>query len=534
MPAADQELDAPTAKDPSSAAAPGRAVRRAVPLWLVPVLVGVLAALVSAIGSWVPSAWADEAATMSAARRSLPELWRMVHHIDAVHGLYYAALHLWFTVVPYSPFTLRLPSALAVGVAAAFTVVLGDRLAGRWTGIVAGLVFAVLPRVTWAGTEGRSYAATAVVSVVLTLVLVVAVRRTVQRRGRPWVWWVLYGVLVLLSGLLFVYGVLVVAAHAVTLLLWVLRRRGPGGRGSHLRAALWWLVPTTTAALLLLPFVRLASGETGAQLFSLPELHWGPLLRTLVFTVQFFMSGTVLAWVGWALVVVGAVGTVVVPRLRARVPAVEVTLPVIVLPPVVVIAATMLTHPLYNARYFTFATPFVALAIALGLTLVPWRVVSALGLAVIVVLAQPQWHIQRLPAAKDSSTWAQAAADLTRLRAAEPRGTRDAVYYGPLPLHVNRTTEFVAAAYPEAFAGMRDLTLERSAVDIGQLWAQRRSATDPLPDLSGVDRVWFVGQPTDDAPKRMQQQLVADGWRVVTDRRDGGFLLRSFERSRTG
>lgn len=531
MPPADQEIDAPTANAPGDAAAgAARPASRRVPLWLVSVVVGVLAALVSAIGSWTPSAWADEAATMSAARRSLPELWHMVHHIDAVHGLYYAGLHLWFTVVPYSPFTLRLPSALAIGVAAAFTVVLGDRLAGRWTGIIAGLVFAVLPRVTWAGTEGRSYAATAVVSVVLTLVLVIAVRRTTERSGRPWAWWVLYGVLVVLSGLLFVYVVLIVGAHAVTLLLWMLRRGGPGGRRSHVRAALWWLVPTATAALLLLPFVRLASSETGAQLFSLPELRWGPLLRTLVFTVQFFMSAKLLAWVGWALIVLGAVGTVVVPRLRLRAPAVEVTLPVIVLPPIVVIVASQLTHPLYNARYFTFETPFVALAIALGLTLVPWRVVSALGLAAIVVLAQPQWHLQRLPTAKDSSTWAQAAAYLTEQRAAEPRGTRDAIYYGPLPLHVNRTTEFVAAAYPEAFAGMRDLTLERSAVDLGQLWAQRRSAADPLPDLMGVDRVWFVGQPTDDAPERMQQQLVADGWRVATDRRDGGFLLRSFER----
>ncbi len=37
-----------------------------------------------------PSLWFDESATISAsAGRTVPELWRMLCHIDAVHGLYY-------------------------------------------------------------------------------------------------------------------------------------------------------------------------------------------------------------------------------------------------------------------------------------------------------------------------------------------------------------------------------------------------------------------------------------------------------------
>jgi mannosyltransferase len=56
---------------------------------LDPLIVGVLAAVVSLGGAGRPSFWYDEAATISAAySRSLSQLWRMVGNVDAVEGLY--------------------------------------------------------------------------------------------------------------------------------------------------------------------------------------------------------------------------------------------------------------------------------------------------------------------------------------------------------------------------------------------------------------------------------------------------------------
>ena len=52
-----------------------------------------------------PSLWFDEAATISAATRSVPELWQMVHNIDAVHGPYYLLMHGWYVVFPATEFT---------------------------------------------------------------------------------------------------------------------------------------------------------------------------------------------------------------------------------------------------------------------------------------------------------------------------------------------------------------------------------------------------------------------------------------------
>jgi len=96
-----------------------------------PVAVAAFAIAVSAAGSARPSFWFDEAATISAGSRSLPELWRLLGNIDAVHGLYYLLMHAWLTIFPATEFWLRLPSCLAVGVAAAGVVVLGKSFSSR-------------------------------------------------------------------------------------------------------------------------------------------------------------------------------------------------------------------------------------------------------------------------------------------------------------------------------------------------------------------------------------------------------------------
>ena len=133
----------------------------------------------------------------------------MLGNIDAVHGLYYLLMHGWFVVFPATEFWSRLSSSLAVGIAAAGVVVLGKQLSTRPVALAAGVAFALLPRVTWAGIEVRSYALTMVAGVWLTVFCVAAVRRNGLR------WWLGYAVLVILGTLLNVFLVLLVAVHAV-------------------------------------------------------------------------------------------------------------------------------------------------------------------------------------------------------------------------------------------------------------------------------------------------------------------------------
>ena len=107
--------------------------------WVDPTLIGALTSLVAAVGYWRPSIWTDEAATITSATRSLPELWHMIHNIDAVHGLYYLFMHFWIAVFGSSALSIRLPSLLAVGIAAAGTVVLARRLTNRSVALLAGV-----------------------------------------------------------------------------------------------------------------------------------------------------------------------------------------------------------------------------------------------------------------------------------------------------------------------------------------------------------------------------------------------------------
>ncbi|WP_058725482.1 glycosyltransferase family 39 protein [Curtobacterium luteum] len=498
---------------------------------LAATLVGLVAALVSVTGSWVPSAWVDEAATMSAANRTLPQLWHMVQNVDAVHGLYYAAVHLWFQVVPYSPFTLRLPSAVGVGLAAALTVFLTRRFAGTWAGIVAGLVFAVLPRVTFVGADGRSYAWTTATAVAAMLVLCVAVERTDRRAPRAWLWWVGYVAVTLFGAFLFLYTALSLAAHGITVLVWAVRRWRRQGWAAALRPAVSWLAAAVLSALVLLPFVRLTSGEAAKQLYFLGPLVLDRTTLEAVATKQWFGGTVPLAVLFAVTAVVAVVSAVAVPRLRTRLPLVELLLPIVVVPTVVVVVVSLLVRPLYIGRYFTFCAPAVAILIALGLVCVRWKVVGVLGVALAVVLAFPRWQHQRDPGAKQGARWDEVAALVARERAAEPAGTRDGVFHGPLPGHANRTTEFIATTYPDAFRGMRDLTVTRPAVAIGELWAERLPVDDPAVPTDGVDRVWWVGVESRDQPRIPLAGLEHRGWHVVERHRAGGVLVVVMARS---
>ncbi|MEO6200451.1 MAG: glycosyltransferase family 39 protein, partial [Cryobacterium sp.] len=148
----------------------GRAARR-----FVPALLGLLGFVISFAGSWRPSFWGDEGASVMSAERSLPSLFRMLGNVDAVHGTYYLFLHFWVGLFGSSELSTRLPSAIAVGIATAGTFVLARSLVDERLALVAAVVFAILPRVTYSGTEARSSALATAVAVWSTIILIRAV-----------------------------------------------------------------------------------------------------------------------------------------------------------------------------------------------------------------------------------------------------------------------------------------------------------------------------------------------------------------------
>ncbi len=463
--------------------------------------VGAIGVLTGAAFAWVPSLWYDEGATVTSAQRSWPQLWAELHNVDAVHGLYYALIHAWFWLVGYTPFTLRFPSALAIGVAAGLLVALGRRLGGRRLGITAGLVFIALPRVQWAGSEGRPYATITTLAVLLTLVGLTAVRRTrTTHRTR---WWVAYGVVALVSVTFNVYLSLAVVAHAVAL-AWTVaaqRRAERVGRAAtplvSRRTLVRWVVAAAGAALLVSPLVLevMAQSKQVAWISGIGE-------RTLpqVFSTAWFGGITLYAAVAWVLMAFGTAVPLIAARRRVpdvrdlvRAQAVRVALPLAVLPTSVLLIATALGKHLYSPKYASLSLPFVALLIALAVTLVRPRALLAAAVAVCLVGGIPSAVYVKSPQSKQDSTWANAASIIASERAGRA-GANEGVVFGSVYGHPGTTADIIRISYPWAFTGMTDLGATKIGAESGVLWNQNGDLATTIPARLGeIDTVWFVG-----------------------------------------
>lgn len=464
------------------------------PRWRDAVLIGLGATVLATLGSWHVALWSDEAATASAARRSWSELVDLLGNVDAVHGVYYALMHLWVGLAGDSAFALRLPSALAVGAAATGTYVLAGRLAGRRMALLAGALVMVLPRVTWAGIEARPFA----LALALAVWATVALHATWHDRRR---WPALaYGALVAAGVAVNVYVGLVVGAHAVTAAL-----VRPEGR-TLLRSGVAAITGVAAAA----PLVLIASGQSD----QLGDSTMDPvtLARNVVVNQWFLgetptpvsgpasgappsggltawqLAGPLLALVVLALAVWGAG----LAGRRGRLDPAPVTAwaaPWLVVPTLGTVGYALVSGSGYAPRYLTVAAPALALLAASGIAALrggrAW-----VALAVVVILAAPVYASQRRADAKNGSDW-----DVVAALVAERSDPGDGVHF---PVRVEavgapeRSLRAVALAYPAQFADLTDVTLVASPGASASLWGRSRPLADAAGTLARTETVWVV------------------------------------------
>lgn len=397
--------------------------RRLLPIWPLPAL------WTLALGLWglsrQHSVWRDEAATWQVAERSTTEIWHMLGQIDAVHGLYYLLMHCLFTAFGPSTTTLRLPSVLAMAVAAACVTGIGRRLAGTRAGLGAGLVFGLLPAVQFHLQEGRPYALVAAGAAFSTLLLV-----SVLTRPGGTARWAAYSGTVLLCGLLNWMSLMILPAHAATL-IWT-----RAGRGAWVR----WTTAAAAAVAGVLPLI-LFSRRQSAQIAWIPPLTWHMLIGPAV------------------LLAIGVLAARADRPRRGQLSAASVGLPLLAAPQLTLVGLC-LVQPLFLDRYVLFS--LVGLALLIGAALdaavraagprfpkaAPWILPTALTMATTALL--PQSLAQRTPASRVDDVLA-VTADVRRLK--EPG---DAVLFVPA---LRRDTELVS---PDAFLGLRDIALAES------------------------------------------------------------------------
>jgi mannosyltransferase len=490
-------------RDPDTQSAtepPERARRGRWSGWPVIAVPMIVAAVAGGYELGGPSLWRDEAYTKDAIGRPFGQILALLGHQDSVHGAYYLLMHLVTAVIGTSATALRIPSLCAMVIATGFTAAAARRAAapapgaGRrldvpaLTGLLAGLLFATAPYMTYYAQMARSYAIETMFATIATYLLL---------RAWPddrWRWWLPYAAAVTLTGLFNIFGLLILAAHGVTLLL--------AGAGRTARIPLRWLAAAVAAVAVLTPLLAVA-GHQQQQISWLARPGYKAIERLISTTAGsrdlvlpmalLALGGLAAAWLadGW----------------RPLNPA-AIAVPWLVVPPVLLIAASFV-KPVYYVRYVEFCLPALAIVAGAGLTglirlaartplgrlrpaglgpagLGPaglgWAwLPAALVIAVLAaLLAGPQQAIRQNAARPDNLRLASAI-----MAAQEQPG--DVVFYIPFTMHV------LGTGYPAPFLRLRDIALGRSAIASATLTGTEITSPAELKSrFTNVRRVWVV------------------------------------------
>lgn len=321
--------------------------------WLWPAL---LTLLLGCYQLGRPELWPDELWSWSFAADPVHQLITSAARSNPAEVGYDLVLHYWMAAFGDSVAAMRTLSVLAMAGAAACVTLAGRRLAGARAGLLAGLVFALLPSVSRFAQEVRFYAPEVLVATLATLLLLRALDAPSVRR------WAAYGGCLAVAGYLDVVALSVVVGH---------------GAGVALR---WWqdrdvrLLGFAAAAAAGLaacvPLVVLSSAKAGTQVWwiSRPGLDvyaFGSLVRNLFFSTSVaaaVMVLGILAWSAWR------------PAALATAAA--------VLPVAAVWLVSQGPHSYFVGRYLLFTTAAWAILAGIGLS----RLDARLAVAAVLVI----------------------------------------------------------------------------------------------------------------------------------------------------
>ncbi|UTO68135.1 glycosyltransferase family 39 protein [Streptomyces rapamycinicus] len=291
--------------------------------------------------------------------------------------------------------------------------------------------------------------------------------------------WAAYGGVVAATALLHLFAVLMLAAHALTLLVSRAPRRAWWGWGSAAAGAVAAVVPLALVARRQSAQIAWIRHPTPGRLWAVAEEFAGP--SALVLAVNLLLIAI----------------AVVRPRRRALT---AVALPLICVPPVLLFALA-LHRPCFHERYLLFALAGIPLLAAAGVDrlaeAVSGRRRAVAGAAgVLVVGCAFVWQFplhqrEREPLSRQD--------DLAALSATVGRLTRpgEPVLYDP------PKERRIAIAYPRPLAGLRDIALNTPGPASGTLYGIDVGPAELLRRLDGARSAWLIAadEPETHGPK---------------------------------
>lgn len=435
---------------------------------------------------------------MLSASRPLSSLFWMLGRVDAVHGTYYVFMHFWVGAFSTSPLSMRVPSAVAAGITIAGLIILATGLTSLRTGVFAGLICIVLPRITYMGEEARGYAMSAACAVWVTVVLVGLLRdRPVRKRA-----WLLYSIGVALCAYVFLFSLLMIVVWAAA--VFAMRDKELSTR---------WLKWTGLGLLLALPIIGFGFFQR-SQIAFLTDRTAATF--TSVFIGQWF--GNPIAAIACWVLIVAALAVAIVSWRRPReskpepVPDIALIGAAWVILPALILLTINFVDPIYSNRYLTFATPGVALLIGYLLGRIRPTGLTAVLVLVVAGTAAGSYLAQRTPCAKNGSDWAEVAAVI------DAHATPGDGMLFDEGINPSKRPRLGMRTYPDAYVGLVDISL-RTVWWKTDYWSDWTYPAADIPHrVGGLSTIWLTeyrSPGTSRADTYGLAELVTAGFSVV-------------------
>ncbi|MGW7696361.1 hypothetical protein ACWGMA_47505 [Streptomyces asiaticus] len=301
-----------------------------------------------------------------------------------------------------------------------------------------------------------------------------------EARGHAAGWrWAAYGGVVAVTALLHVFAVLMLAAHALTLLVSRAPRRVWWGWGSAAAGAVGAVVPLALVARRQSAQIAWIRHPTPGRLWAVVEEFAGP--SVLVLAVNLLLLAI----------------AVIRPHWRTLT---AVALPLSCVPPVLLFALA-LHRPCFHERYLLFALAGIPLLAAAGADRLAEAVSGRRGAVVAAAgaLAIGCAFVWQLPLHQREREPLSRQDDLAALSAAVGRLTRpgEPVLYDP------PKERRIAIAYPRPLAGLRDIALATPGPASGTLYGVDVGPAELLRRLDGARSAWLIAadEPETRGPK---------------------------------
>jgi mannosyltransferase len=402
------------------------------------------------------SFWLDEIASVAISRRPWPVFWHFLWHDEGNMALYYVLLKPWLHF-GYAESAVRLLSVLAGVASIPLMYSLGARLFGRSTGLLSAALLAVNACAIAVSQEARAYSFL-VLFVLLSTYLFV---RLVEMPSRPW--GLAYAVVAGISCYFHYFGVLVPAAHAVTV------PSLPCGRRPYRLLLLAWAIIVVMAA----PILWLMHAQDVGHLTWVQRPSWLELYHLGVFLAS--DGGKAVGGVLLGIELLLAVSFLASMRSLWRPPdgllrwryALVVSA---ILTPVVITLLVSIIRPAFYHRFLIIVLPGWLMMIAIALLRLPiraWRV------AAIVVVCSLSLATTVLLYRRPSEDWRGAVTYL----AANSRPDDRVLYY-------QSVGEFAGESYRDWLAPANAPRPQAIGIDAANVHWQA--------DLDHVPRIWLV------------------------------------------